>query len=198
MKFFYDENYTSTAIILPNADGGRSIRLNNLYGKSNLNSTITGSVPLSFETWIKFKSINEIQTLVSIGNNTDRNQFEITKYNNKLQINIGNNHTLSSNRNINLNTWYHIVCTYKDKFYIIYINGIYDNASYIDPEYYNYYDIISGYMPVSQDIVNTPIYIGKSNQPVNVNIGILNLYNIALSEIEVSRKYNATKSRFGL
>jgi hypothetical protein len=197
MKFFYDENFTSTAIILPNADGGRSIRLNNLYGKSVLNSTITGAVPLSFETWIKFKSINEIQTLVTIGNNTDRNQFELTKNNNKLQINIGNNHTLTSNRNINLNTWYHIVCTYKDKFYIIYINGIYDNAGYIDPEYYNYHDIISGYMPLPQDIINTPIFIGKSKQPVNINIGILNLYNKALSEIEVLKIYNMTKSRFG-
>ena len=135
--------------------------------------------------------------MFTIGNNTDRNQFELTKNINKLQINIGNNHTLTSNRNINLNTWYHIVCTYKDKFYIIYINGIYDNAGYIDPEYYNYHDIISGYKPVPQDIINTPIFIGKSKQPVNINIGILNLYNKALSEIEVLKIYNMTKSRFG-
>lgn len=197
MKFYGDDNYSSLVKPLPKAEGGRSIRLKNIYGKSIMNSSITGENPLSFETWVKFNSLNDIQSLVSIGDNTNRNQFDLTKYNNKLQINIGNNHMLSSNLNLNINTWYHIVCTYKDKFYVIYINGIYDNAGWIDPEYYNYYDLITGYIPVPHDIINTPIYIGKSSQPVNANIGILNLYNKALSEMDVANKYNATKSRFG-
>lgn len=196
LKLYNDINYNKVFTPLTNADGGRSITFKNIYAKSINNIGISGSSPITMETWIKFNSLENKQSILSIGEKTDRNQFELAIYNKQLQINIGGNHHLFSSKSLKENTWYHIITTYNDFVYKIYINGNVDNEGWIDYEYHNYLDLIFGVLPVAQNTSNTPIFIGNTSEPLNANIGIINVYNRALNEIEITNKYNSIKNRF--
>ena len=199
--FFNSSNYTINAAPILSADGGRSLLINNIYGKTTTASGISGSASRSFEAWVKFNTLNN-NSVVSIGNLANADLFEMAVNNNKLILSSGTDlamgYNIKSISSLNTNTWYHIVITYKppsvvndDLFYTIYINGIFEN---------NYYNaVVSGQSAIAPTIntTNTNIYIGNRLRPFNGKLGILKIYNIELNATEVLNKYNATKSRYG-
>jgi hypothetical protein len=116
--------------------------------------------------------------------------------NNKLILNVGGNNQLSSKSSLMMNKWYHIVCTYDSWQYNIFINGINERIGwYVGPP--PYVPFTENDVKVPLNIINTPLYIGTSQRPFNGKIGLLNVYNRAISTTEILNKYNATKSRFG-
>jgi hypothetical protein len=198
-------NYNINAAPILNADGGRSLFIKNFYGRSNLNTGISGNSPKSIEAWVKFNSLNNI-SVVSIGNISDYNQFELAADNNKLILNIGadfsSNLAIKSNSTLSTNTWYHVVITWSRNFaktstykygtFTMYINGIRDNDFFISHA--------AGNDNIDITLVNstsTPIYIGTSLRPFNGKLGILKVYRKELLETEVLNRFNSTKSRFG-
>ena len=199
--FFNSSNYTINAAPMLSADGGRSLFINNIYGKTTTASGISGSASRSIEAWVKFNTLNN-NSVVSIGNLANADLFEMAVNNNKLILSSGTDlamgYNIKSISSLNTNTWYHIVITYKppsvvndDLFYTIYINGIFEN---------NYYNaVVSGQSAIAPTIntTNTNIYIGNRLRPFNGKLGILKIYNIELNATEVLNKYNATKSRYG-
>ena len=196
----YDVNQLAGPIL--NADGGRSLFINNIYGKTNTASGISGYARRSFEAWVKFNTLNN-NSVISIGNMANYDLFEMAANNNKLILSIGtdltSNLNIKSNRTLNTNNWYHVVIVYNPynangKFYYLYINGSLDN---------DYYSALSASQTTidaiftQQNTTNTNIYIGNSLRPFNGKLGILQIYNRELGADEVLNKYNATKSRYG-
>ncbi len=198
-------NYNTNAAPILNADGGRSLYIKNMYGRSNLNTGISGSSPKSIEAWVKFNSLDNI-SVASIGNLSDYNQFELAANNNKLILNIGSNFSsnllIKSTSTLVINRWYHVVITWSRSFaktanykygaFTMYINGIKDNDFFNrDGEYNHSIDI------TLVNSTSTPVYIGTSLRPFNGKLGILKVYRKELLETEVLNRFNATKSRFG-
>ena len=196
----YDVNRLAGPILT--ADGGRSLFINNIYGKTNTASGISGYARRSFEAWVKFNTLNN-NSVISIGNMANYDLFEMAANNNKLILSIGtdltSNLNIKSNRTLNTNNWYHVVIVYNPynangKFYYLYINGSLDN---------DYYSALSASQTTidaiftQQNTTNTNIYIGNSLRPFNGKLGILQIYNRELGADEVLNKYNATKSRYG-
>ena len=196
----YDVNQLAGPILT--ADGGRSLFINNIYGKTNTASGISGYARRSFEAWVKFNTLNN-NSVISIGNMANYDLFEMAANNNKLILSIGTDLTsklnIKSNQTLKTNTWYHVVIVYNPynangKFYYLYINGSLDN---------DYYSALSASQTTidaiftQQNTTNTNIYIGNSLRPFNGKLGILQIYNRELGADEVLNKYNATKSRYG-
>lgn len=196
----YDVNQLAGPIL--NADGGHSLFINNIYGKTNTASGISGYARRSFEAWVKFNTLNN-NSVISIGNMANYDLFEMAANNNKLILSIGTDLTsklnIKSNQTLKTNTWYHVVIVYNPynangKFYYLYINGSLDN---------DYYSALSASQTTidaiftQQNTTNTNIYIGNSLRPFNGKLGILQIYNRELGADEVLNKYNATKSRYG-
>ena len=205
--FSNSSDYNTNAAPILSADGGRSLLINNLYGKSNTLSGISGYNRRTFEAWVKLNSLNNI-SIVSIGTYTDYDFFEMAVDNGKLLLNIAPNFSsnliLKSNRTLQTNTWYHLVIVYDplvdltvpNNIYSIYINGVLDNdyltqviadasKTSINP-YFN-----------AASTTNTNIYIGNSLRPFNGKLGSLKIYKRVLSASEVLNSFNMTKSRFG-
>ena len=97
--FFKSISYNVSDLIGPvlNADGGRSLLMNNIYGKSNNYSFISGYGRRTFEAWVKFNTLNN-NSVVSIGNLANNDLFEMAVNNGKLILNTGAD--FASNLNI--------------------------------------------------------------------------------------------------
>jgi hypothetical protein len=201
----YDVNQLAAPIL--SADGGRSFLINNIYGKTNTLSGISGYNRRTFEAWVKLNSLDNI-SIVSIGTYTDNDLFEMAVDNGKLILNIGPNFSsklnLKSNRTLQTNTWYHLVIandpwlslSQSTNFYNIYINGVLDNNWLTQ--------VLADASKTSIDAIftnlnttNTNIYIGNSLRPFNGKLGSLKIYQRVLSATEILNRFNATKSRFG-
>ena len=205
--FFKSISYNVSDLIGPvlNADGGRSLLMNNIYGKSNNYSFISGYGRRTFEAWVKFNSLNN-NSVVSIGNLANNDLFEMAVNNGKLILNTGadfaSNLNIKSNRTLLTNTWYHIVIVYDPylelsqipTFFTIYINGTFDN-DYYTASNANQTSIDAVFTPINT--TNTNIYIGNSLRPFSGKLGLLKIYKRVLSASEILNKYNATKARFG-
>ena len=205
--FSNSSDYNTNVAPVLSADGGRCLLINNIYGKSNTLSGISGYNRRTFEAWVKLNSLNNI-SIVSIGTYTDYDFFEMAVDNGKLILNIAPNFSsnliLKSNRTLQTNTWYHLVIVYDplvdltvpNNVYTIYINGAYDNdwltqviadasKTSINPFFY------------AASTTNTNIYIGNSLRPFNGKLGSLKIYKRVLRASEVLNSFNMTKSRFG-
>lgn len=201
----YDVNQLSSPIL--SSEGGRSFLINNIYGKTNTLSGISGNDRRTFEAWVKLNSLNNI-SIVSIGAYTNNNLFEMAVDNGKLLLNIGPDFSsklnLKSNRTLQTNTWYHLVIV-KDpwlvasqytNFYNIYINGVLDN-DWLTQSLADVSKTSIDAMFTSLNTTNSNIYIGNSLRPFNGNLGSLKVFNRVLSATEVLNRFNATKGRFG-
>lgn len=186
IQFYSNSNNNITYPVL-STNGGRSFGIQNMYAKTNLNSNIIGNNSVSIEVWVNFGS-NYPFSVVSIGDNTSKNKFELAKYSNKILINIGGDKQFISTNDIEVNKWYHIVCIYDNLVYKIYINGMLDKQEYVSTQQNT---------SNTQLFINNSMYSGVIQYPVQFNIGLLNLYNRNMNENEISNKYNANKARFG-
>lgn len=184
---FYSNSINNFTNPVLSTNGGRSFSIQNMYAKTNLNSNIIGNNSVSIEVWVNFLS-NYPFSVVTIGDNSSKNKFELVKYSNKILINIGEDKHFISNNDIDVNKWYHVVCIYDNFVYKIYINGILDKQENVS---------IQQNTSNTQLFINKTLYSGVIQYPGQFNIGILNLYNRNLNESEISNKYKATKARFG-
>jgi Concanavalin A-like lectin/glucanases superfamily len=202
--FYNSASYNVNQLAAPilNADGGRSFLINNIYGKTNTASGISGYGRRTFEAWVKFNSLNN-NSVVSIGNLANNDLFEMAANNNRLILSIGtdltSNLNIKSNRTLNTNNWYHVVIVYNaynvnGKIYYLYINGLLDNDFY-SASSASQTSIDAFFTP--QTTTNTNIYIGNSLRSFNGKLGLLKIYNREITATEVLNKYNASKSRFG-
>jgi hypothetical protein len=205
LNFYNSLSYNKIAAPILIADGGRSLFIQNIYGRTNLNTFISGKSSKTIEAWVKFNTLDN-NSVVSIGNIADYDLFEMAAVNNKLVLNIGA--ALSSNLNIkststlSTNRWYHVVITYNQNFGVsssisygafrIYINGVKDNDYFISHGAGN--DNID---LTRVHATSTNVYIGNSLSPFNGKLGILKVYRRELKANEILDKYNATKTRFG-
>jgi hypothetical protein len=201
----YDVNQLAAPIL--SADGGRSLLINNIYGKTNTLSGISGYNRRTFEAWVKLNSLNNI-SIASIGTYTDYDFFEMAVDNGKLLLNIAPNFSsnlnLKSNRTLQTNTWYHLVIDYNplvdltvaNNIYSIYINGVLDN-DYLTQVIADASKTSINPFFNAASTTNTNIYVGNSLRPFNGKLGSLKIYKRALSATEVLSRYNASKSRFG-
>ena len=201
----YDVNQLAAPIL--SADGGRSFLINNIYGKTNTASGISGNDRRTFEAWVKLNSLNNI-SIVSIGTYTDNDLFEMAVDNGKLILNIGPNFSsklnLKSNRTLQTNTWYHLVIvndpwlslSQYTNFYNIYINGVLDNDWSTQVNADASQTSIQPYF-TNLNTTNTNIYLGNSLRPFNGKLGSLKIYKRVLSTTEILNRFNANKSRFG-
>jgi hypothetical protein len=66
MIFYNSSSYNINAAPILSADGGRSLLIKNVYGKSNTLSGISGTNPRTFEAWVKLNSLNNISTTQNV------------------------------------------------------------------------------------------------------------------------------------
>ena len=80
--------------------------------------------------------------------------------------------------------WYYVVGTYDGATAKLYLNGLLD---------------ASGSYGSDADASGTPFYVGRyghDNREIGGDVGIVNVYNRALTAAEILQNYNATKWRF--
>jgi hypothetical protein len=201
----FDYNINAAPVL--SADGGRSLLINNIYGKTNTLSGISGYNRRTFEAWVKLNSLDNI-SIASIGTYTDYDFFEMAIDNGKLILNIAPNFSsklnLKSNRTLQTNTWYHLVIDYNplvdltvsNNIYSIYINGVLDN-DYLTQVIADASKTSINPFFNAASTTNTNIYVGNSLRPFNGKLGSLQIYKRVLSATEVLNRFNATKSRYG-
>jgi len=213
--FYYNLSYLDNYLASPilTSDGGRSIYINNIYGRTSTASGISGNDPRTFEAWVKLNSLNN-NSIVSIGGLINNNLFEMAVDNGKLLLNIGPDFSsllnLKSNTTLQTNTWYHLVIVddpwssqnQSTNYYNIYINGVLDNdyktQISVNPSKTNINPfILPGDNSNILNTSNTNLYIGNSLRSFNGKLGSLKIYKRVLSATEILNKYNATKARFG-
>jgi hypothetical protein len=84
----------------------------------------------------------------------------------------------------NLNTWYHIVCTWDGSIAKIFLNGV---------------EKVSGARSGTLNVNNLPLRIGRTSAPAYPFKGLIDevrIYNRALSAEEVKQNYEATKRTY--
>lgn len=129
-----------------------------------------------------------------IGNSSpnDIKSYYFSLQDNKIYFQSGSDSSpvLVSNTNISLNTWFYCVGTFDGSSSKIFINGLYDNT--LNPTAFN-------------TPSNPKIFLGRNtyntspfNRLFQGNMGLVQIYNRALSPEEVLLNYNSLKGRFGL
>ena len=112
-----------------------------------------------------------------------------------LRSSISDDIAIETLNSINAGTWYHIVGTYDGTSNVsgmkIYINGVEEDTNTISNTL------------TSSTLSNQKTLLGirKSSSPPDPlmgNIANVQIYNRALSTIEITQNYNATRTRFGL
>ena len=159
----------------------------------NTSSRLIGTSPYTFSTWVKITDNDNMQTVLSTTNGSDSGY--------KLEINTG----LSGLTNI---TFYNqsdtksIRCDFSSydswKNIVVVRNGTSNNKIYVNT--------ISQTLTVNtENLANPtttfPLVIGAQYSTsyirnLNGDMGLVQIYNKALSEAEVKQNYNALKGRF--
>lgn len=148
---------------------------------------------LTVEAMVKFKRNGNFEYIVSNARDCcgSYKGYEVRLYSNrKIYMNVfnGSSVTLVSNSVLELEQYYHICCTYDGAQMKIYINSTLDRTANTSlgigsPASFNLQVGRMGY---------------SSNYVLQGEIGIVKIYNRALSANEVQQNYNALKGRFGL
>lgn len=198
LKFYNNTNYNHIASPIYYADGGRSLGIQSLFGKSDFNTGIEGAKPITVESWVKFNSLNN-NVFLSFGENIAGHLFELSLDANELKFDLGGEYNQLNTNPLTRNKWYHIVCSYDGlNNYTIYLNGF--KHSYI-----KFGEIVqakgaNGIWVSTSNFhftKNTPLFIGTSKHPFDGKIGTLNIYNKVFSDFEIYQKYSTNKMRFG-
>ena len=159
----------------------------------NTSSRLIGTSPYTFSTWVKITDNDNMQTVLSTTNGSDSGY--------KLEINTG----LSGLTNItfyNQSDTKYIRCDFSSydswKNIVVVRNGTSNNKIYINT--------ISQTLTVNtENLANPtttfPLVIGAQYSTsyirnLNGDMGLVQIYNKALSEAEVIKNYNALKGRF--
>ena len=154
--------------------------------------------PFTLSSWVKSSNVsnqliinneNILYTGYRLNINVNAN-IEIG-----LRSSISDDIAIETLNSIRPNTWYHIVGTYDGHSNVsgmkIYINGVEEDTNTISNTL------------TSSTLSNQKTLLGirKSSSPpdpLRGNIANVQIYNRALSTIEITQNYNATRTRFGL
>ena len=153
--------------------------------------------PFTLSSWVKSNVSNELiinnENILYTGYRLNINvnaNIEIG-----LRSSISDDIAIETLNSINAGTWYHIVGTYDGHSNVsgmkIYINGVEEDTNTISNTL------------TSSTLSNQKTLLGirKSSSPPDPlmgNIANVQIYNRALSTIEITQNYNATRTRFGL
>ena len=112
-----------------------------------------------------------------------------------LRSSISDDIAIETLNSINAGTWYHIVGTYDGHSNVsgmkIYINGVEEDTNTISNT------LTSSTLSNQQTLLGIRRPSSPPN-PLRGNIANVQIYNRALSTIEITQNYNATRTRFGL
>ena len=116
----------------------------------------------------------------------------ISNGNTYMEMGNGSLNVTSTSSNLSINTWYQVV-------------GVWTNVSTNSLAFYINGSLIGSTFHTFNSIKNTtsPLYIGSFNggqfpQWLDGNVGIVRVYNSALTASQVLGNYNASKSKYGL
>jgi len=158
-----------------------------------INDYATGTItPLSgsaftIGTWIKPITLVSQSVYLSIGSiNANNSTIHLRFYSDtSFRFGMYSDDLDAFNFSPASGKWNYIVCTLDNsKLQSIYQNGFFKSSRTSNNMF----------------IGNNLYAVGQwfSTQPINANIGIVQVYNRALSQAEITQNYNATKTRFGL
>ena len=154
--------------------------------------------PFTLSSWVKSSNVsneliinneNILYTGYRLNINVNAN-IEIG-----LRSSISDDIAIETLNSINANTWYHIVGTYDGTRNVsgmkIYINGVEEDTNTISNT------LTSSTLSNQQTLLGIRRPSSPPN-PLRGNIANVQIYNRALSTIEITQNYNATRTRFGL
>lgn len=191
MQFYSNTSYTVSATSSYSADGGGSVNMSALYGKSVSNTGIISNNSRTFCGWVKFTSFGGISVPLWIGGSGTNAFWEPCSL-----VNGGINGfciyytgIVKGTNTFVTNTWYYLVTTSNST----------NNATKL---YVNNTDVtpVDGTATVTYSTAASPAYIGDTNLgPGNFKglIGMMSLYNVVLSAQTIADNYNNTKAYYG-
>jgi hypothetical protein len=147
----------------------------------------------SHEVWVKMDSPNNglPQQLIARRNTTDGTFTMAKSTSNTLIFNTRNSSDIIQQVTLNLSLstdWIHLVHTYDGTTICAYVNGVLNNFS----------TNLSGVLNTTGSFY---IQIARNTNDLNFfdgKIGIVRIYNRALSAEEVAQNYSASRGRFGI
>ena len=178
---------TSTGISIVNSSGASYISFGGAGIVTSFSNTgITGANSRTLTAWVKFTS-KAVQSVMSVGANGAGTGFGIETSSTVWNLSIGNS-GVATTLTYDANVWYHVA--YIGEFLTsnsitskLYINGVLRyNAS-----------------TASINTTNSPFYLGTNparTLRLNGYISQAKVYKKALSEREITKNYNAIKSRY--
>jgi len=185
---------TNIATSYSTTTGGGSFTFNSTIGSNRFSSTsinnwnISTTNAITIETWMKYTSTGGLQFY-----------FEDAALNYRFGVDqLGHFYYdmgTHSDRNpstatLTANTWHHVVVTAGK------VSGNMITTFYIDGA-----QVYTGNEGgINLPNISAPYFFGDNNPqncPINGNLGVLRVYNKALSQSDVTLNFNAQKSRFG-
>jgi hypothetical protein len=154
-------------------------------------SSLNVSNALTVISWFyQDKANSQYKTIVSKSNSGKTRGFEFFSQNNHLEVivwPITTNNILSYSNTVNANTWHCAAFTYDGSHVRGYLNGA-------------FVDITPGISNSATDTANS-LYIGSRSDSANTmngRIAIVQVYNRALTNNEITRSFNRYRGRFGI